>query len=532
MDLLTHCPPHHADCNDAYLVIHSSGLAAHPTSLGSVFSPPGGGSCPNGANPCGYADQCVTRDYATAYAVYKWPLAPTLLSTASGTVNNAQYTFTTSPTAMTTSKGVGDQNNLLYLNGLTSMPTSGPVAISVSGQNIFPTQNNKCAAACVLPRAPPDVLARSGGLTFPSCETDMCNAHAGQGFDYHYHGDPYGPQCLYSCANYSTLQSHPPLIGYGLDGVPIFGRYLDAGAPGGSLALDDCGGHVHTGIGDAYLADGVYHYHAFVSNITSMNYAAYAYVAYLYGPHMCWKGDITTIPHFFEANANPTARSDYTSGQIKPCSGNANMYVAPGYTINGVSGSGFNYAGKTYTTGAGSSGGVCSQVASTLPGTSPSPTPSPGTSPSVPVAYISAAVSLSGYTTATFGTGEAQAFRTAMATKTGASAVTITGVAAASGSGRRRTHADGVVVSFTLTTTTSAGSTAAAAAAAISVADLTSAGLAVTAVAFTTNPAPSSSAPVDATASLPTTQALRPASAGWRAQSVGAVALACAVAAL
>ena len=136
-----------AYCNDAYMVVHSSGLAAHPTSLSSIFSPPGGGTCPNGANPCGYADQCVTRDYATAYAVYKWPLEPTLLATASGTVNNAQYTFTTSPTAMTTSRGVGDTNNLLYLNGLTSMPTSGPVALSVSGQNMFPTQNNKCAVA-------------------------------------------------------------------------------------------------------------------------------------------------------------------------------------------------------------------------------------------------------------------------------------------------------------------------------------------------------------------------------------------------
>jgi hypothetical protein len=155
-----------AYCNDAYLVIHSSGLAAHPTSLGSVFTPPGGGTCLSGAATCGYLDQCVTRDYASAYGVFKVPLAPSLLATSSGTVNNAQYSFSTSPVAMTTSRGVGDTANLLYYNGQTSIPAAGPVAVTVSGQNAFPAMNN------------------NGGLTFPSCETDMCNAHAGQGFDY------------------------------------------------------------------------------------------------------------------------------------------------------------------------------------------------------------------------------------------------------------------------------------------------------------------------------------------------------------
>ena len=73
-----------------------------------------------------------------------------------------------------------------------------------------------------------------------------------------YHGDPFGPQCLYSCANYSSTAAHPPLIGYGLDGYPIFGRHLSASAPGASVALDDCGGHVHSGMGDPYIVDNSY----------------------------------------------------------------------------------------------------------------------------------------------------------------------------------------------------------------------------------------------------------------------------------
>ena len=91
---------------------------------------------------------------------------------------------------------------------------------------------------------------------------------------------------------------HPPLVGYGLDGVPIFGRYLYSASPGSALGLDDCGGHAHSGIGDPYIADGSYHYHSFVVNITtsvaSVAPGGYAgtttYTANANGPYMCWKG--------------------------------------------------------------------------------------------------------------------------------------------------------------------------------------------------------------------------------------------------
>ena len=69
---------------------------------------------------------------------------------------------------------------------------------------------------------------------------------SGKGFDYHYHGDPYGDdgntffetcacllppvsrlagKCMYSASSYASTSSHPPLIGYGLDGFPIYGRF-------------------------------------------------------------------------------------------------------------------------------------------------------------------------------------------------------------------------------------------------------------------------------------------------------------------
>lgn len=236
-----------AYCNDIFLVLHSSDAPNHPSSLGSIFTPPGGGGSG------GYASQCVTRDYYRAWYVFKIPLSVALLPTASGTVNNANAF-----------QSPGD--SLVSFNGLTNVPTRGPVAYTVSGIPMFPNQNNM------------------GSLTFISCETDMCNTHAGMGFDIHHHGDPFGPQCLYSCANYSTIDAHPPLIGYGADGIPLFGRYLSAAAPGQSVALDACGGHVHSGISDAYIADGTYHYHSFISNIPA-GASPQPYTAFLYGPY-------------------------------------------------------------------------------------------------------------------------------------------------------------------------------------------------------------------------------------------------------
>lgn len=63
-------------CTDTYFVMHSSAAPPHPTSLGAILTPPGGGclanpSCTsnctvssnNNANACGYGTQCVTRDY-------------------------------------------------------------------------------------------------------------------------------------------------------------------------------------------------------------------------------------------------------------------------------------------------------------------------------------------------------------------------------------------------------------------------------------------------------------------------------------
>ena len=69
--------------------MHTSIAPPHPTSLGAILTPPGGGclanpSCTancatssgNNNAPCGYGQQCVTRNYFTSYYIFKWCASP------------------------------------------------------------------------------------------------------------------------------------------------------------------------------------------------------------------------------------------------------------------------------------------------------------------------------------------------------------------------------------------------------------------------------------------------------------------------
>jgi hypothetical protein len=81
---------------------------------------------------------------------------------------------------------------------------------------------------------------------------DDCNGHVDSLGIYHYHGNP---TCLYG----TDLLGHSPLIGFMLDGIPIYGP-LDVGGIkardlAGTLKLDECGGHVDT-------ENTFYHYHS------------------------------------------------------------------------------------------------------------------------------------------------------------------------------------------------------------------------------------------------------------------------------
>jgi len=189
------------------------------------------------------------------------------------------------------------------------IPIYGPLSVSVTGQVLYP------------------IFDDQGYTSQEMCEVDMCNAHAGKGFDYHYHGDPYHHtpgKCLYSPNDYSdTTNGHPPIIGFSLDGFKVYGRHLAETNVGYTTALDDCGGHSHGDYG--------YHYHAQVKMLSPLtgstlrNVPSTAdYYAPIPGVYKCWRGDIGA-QRIFGAQIKFDDRADFED--LKPCTG-TNQYWA------------------------------------------------------------------------------------------------------------------------------------------------------------------------------------------------------------
>lgn len=282
-----------AYCTDKFLVIHSTGQASHPTGLANIPHPPGEGGVPI------YNDACVTRSYHQQYAVYKIPLFPQLLPQSLASNNMDVFTGQTDPAGYSS----------------YGLPTSGVVAVSITGQAMFPIWNDQ------------------GYISHEFCEMDKCSAHAGQGFDYHYHGDPFGTlngTCMYSLIDYTSITAHPPQIAWSLDGFTVYGRHLNSSAVGATTPLDDCGGHVHNDITGTLMT---YHYHAQVltkytdSIIGSMGPTGQAYHAYIGGVFKCWRGNISSIS-LFKNSAALTSRADYQL--LRPCCDTTEVFTAAG----------------------------------------------------------------------------------------------------------------------------------------------------------------------------------------------------------
>jgi hypothetical protein len=206
----------------------------------------------------------------------------TVTGSHSGTKDLPAYTSTAS-------------NNVKYFPGI---PIYGPLAIAVTGQVLYPIYDDQ------------------GYPSQEMCEVDMCNAHAGIGLDYHYHGDPYHHtpgKCMYSPKDYTDpVYGHPPLIAYALDGYKVYGRHLNETNIGYTTALDDCGGHSHgTGIYSTY------HYHAQVQEFSSLANSILsgkattgtAYYGHIPGVFKCWRGDIGTS-RLFGAQGNSIPKLD------------------------------------------------------------------------------------------------------------------------------------------------------------------------------------------------------------------------------
>jgi hypothetical protein len=174
------------------------------------------------------------------------------------------------------------------------------IGVIIDGVSLYPVLNNTLTTAQ------------------KSAEVTNIGIHVGQGMGLHYHADGYGAKynsssgvnnttnnlCLYNDADYVS-KKHPPLIGFGLDGIALYGIYRTnfSTMDGYSVALDSFGGHIHGSYG--------YHYHSHTVNCTSSNNIdtitdgnpndepTYNVSVLMKG---AWKGYINDIPEFWDSD--------------------------------------------------------------------------------------------------------------------------------------------------------------------------------------------------------------------------------------
>ena len=164
------------------------------------------------------------------------------------------------------------------------------IGVIIDGVSLYPVLNNTLTTA------------------HKSSEITSTGIHVGQGMGLHYHANGYSAKsttnnlCLYNDNDY-TNRYHPPLIGFGLDGIALYGIYKSnySSMHGYSVALDSFGGHSHGSYG--------YHYHAHtIQNSTTSNIDTITdgTIATTYKIHAlmkgAWKGKINDIPDFWDSD--------------------------------------------------------------------------------------------------------------------------------------------------------------------------------------------------------------------------------------
>jgi len=204
-----------------FMVVVNYGNQASPNGLKDIPRPPGDGSGP-------YASSKVTRFSNLENYVSMIPMK--------------DYGQVTDVTDNTFSKTLwSDVAGTTKPKDVYSYADTADNGILIDGSVMFPIFNNT-----LLPSTAVGELSASGchvgqGGGGPHCHADGYQAGAALG--------------LYNDSDYVGV-THPPLIGFGYDGIALFGIYrtADTALLGYSTSLDAFGGHNHDAMG--------YHYHA------------------------------------------------------------------------------------------------------------------------------------------------------------------------------------------------------------------------------------------------------------------------------
>ena len=224
-----------AGVHHPYMVIATHNATPRPNFLTDVARPPGDGNGP-------YQTSSVTR---TAVLEVKTVLIPLKNY---GLVGN----FTDNILAKSLAKDAGLSATNYTVENYADVASIG---IAIDGVVIYPAMNNTLLYATA------------------AAEITSSGAHVGRGGALHYHADGHGFNRnginLYNIGDYTnsingTTRAHTPMIGFGYDGIALYGKYesVYSSMDGYSVALDAYGGHTHGAYG--------YHYHAHSASIVGL----------------------------------------------------------------------------------------------------------------------------------------------------------------------------------------------------------------------------------------------------------------------
>ena len=258
-----------------FMVVVSYGNPSSPHGLQDIPRPPGEGGVL-------YPNARVTRYSNLENYILSIPLKDYGLVTA--------VTDNTMPQTLLSDMGLTTASANVY--NYASIADNG---VLINGAVMFPVMNN--------------VLVPSQSMG----ELSANGCHVGQGGGGpHCHADGYQSSKGVGVAVYGDTdyvgKTHPPLIGFGYDGVALFGVYrsADSAMLGYSTALDGFGGHLHDSLAYHYHAHAVPNYPLANSNIT------YTLNVLMKGAYI---GKINSVP-FFGMNSN-FSNNKYLGGTVK-----------------------------------------------------------------------------------------------------------------------------------------------------------------------------------------------------------------------
>ena len=264
-----------------FMVIASYSISDKPNRLVDVCRPPADGD--------NYPTNEVTRDVTLQNYLVKIPM-----------LNYGEVTSCTSSDKNIMLKTLLSDANAQDKVGLTTntpynYASISAIGIAVDGVVIYPVANNTLHPAQA------------------QAEITNTGIHIGRGMGLHYHADGQGAtqnnMNLYNSLDYIG-RFHPPLIGFGFDGIALYGKYDSAfmNMHGYSTDLDAFGGHSHGNYG--------YHYHAHTVSSTQasgltastsgvtdalLTPSSYNLRILMKG---AWKGRINNIPMFWDPALN------------------------------------------------------------------------------------------------------------------------------------------------------------------------------------------------------------------------------------